>query len=193
MEVTRTFGTTATLFFPLIDAGTADFESTPVTFASGDTQVSIDGGAFANTGSNPSHEGNGIYSLAMTALEMAGTVIVVTVIDQTATKAWEDQSILANTQLGFWAEGGKGIIIGEVDTATEASTTTTLEAFRIAPNTTESTVDDFYNGRLITFTTGNLTGQQTDITDFTNQNSKERYTFSTLTAAPDDASRFVVT
>lgn len=193
MEVTRTFNKATTLFFPLIDFGADDFESTPVTFATGDTQISIDGGAFGNTGSNPAHEGNGIYSLAITAAEVQGTTMAVTIIDQTATKAWSDQCVLISTLLGAWAEGGQGIIIGEVDTATFTATTTILEGFRLSPNTTEEGTADHYNGRLITFTSGVLLGQQTDITDYVAANSKEKFTYSTLTDAPGDGDRYVVT
>jgi len=193
MEVTRTFGTVATIQFPLIDGGTADFESTPVTFASGDTQIRIDNGSFANTGSNPVHRGNGTYSLALTVAEMSGTILTVTIIDQTATKAWEDQSVIISTLLGAWAEGGKGIMIGLVNEDDFTATTIALEATRVAPNTTEETTADHYNGRLITFTSGDLILQQTDITDYVAANSKEKFTYSTLTEAPSAGDRFLVT
>ena len=90
------YGTQTTFYFPLIDAGAADFESTPVTHASGDSQISKDGGAFANTSNAFAHEGNGIYSIVLTATEMQAAKIVVTLID-TATKLWEDQSIIIDT------------------------------------------------------------------------------------------------
>ncbi len=92
----RKYGAATTILFPLIDAGAVDFESTPVTFAAGDTQVSKDEGVFANTSNNPAHEGNGIYSLALTAAEMQAARIVVTIIDS-ATKAWEDQAVIVET------------------------------------------------------------------------------------------------
>lgn len=96
MEVLRKYGESAVILFPLIDAGAADFESTPVSFTSGDTQISKDEAAFANATNNPAHEGNGIYSLTLTAAEMQAARIVVTVIDS-ATKAWEDQAIVIST------------------------------------------------------------------------------------------------
>jgi len=192
MEVNRTFGTATTLYFPLIDAGAADFESTPVTHATGDTQVLIDTGSFANTGTGFSHEGNGIYSLPLTAAEMSGTVITVTIIDQ-GTKAYEDQSVMAFTGLGAWVEGGKSIIIGEVETGTFTATTAALEGHRLSPNTTEEATDDHYNGRLITFTSGVLLGQQSDITDYTSTNGQEKITYSLLTDAPSDGDRYIIT
>jgi hypothetical protein len=93
----KKYGTATTILFPLIDAGAQDFESTPVTFAAGDTQISKDEGAFANTTNNPVHEGNGIYSLALTATEMQAATIVITIIDQTAPKEWEDQAVIIDT------------------------------------------------------------------------------------------------
>lgn len=96
MELLRKYGEATTIVFPLIDAGAQDFESTPVTFASGDSQISQDEGTFANTTNTPAHEGNGIYSLALTASEMQGARVVVTIIDS-ATKAWEDQAMVIAT------------------------------------------------------------------------------------------------
>lgn len=97
MEILRKYGSSTTIYFPLIDFGATDFESTPVTFAAGDVQISKDGGAFANATNTPAHEGNGIYSLVLSATEMEAAFVVVTLIDQTATKLWEDQSIVIVT------------------------------------------------------------------------------------------------
>lgn len=98
MEILRKYGTSTTIYFPLVDKDASDFESTPVTFASGDTQISKDGGAFANTSNNPAHEGNGMYSLVLTSTEMEAGAISITVIDQTDPKLWEDQAALLVTQ-----------------------------------------------------------------------------------------------
>lgn len=97
MEVLRKYNAATTINFPLVDRGTTDFETTPVTFAAGDTKIKKDEGASANTGSNPAHEGEGTYSLALTATEMLAARIVITVKDQTATKEWEDQAIIIST------------------------------------------------------------------------------------------------
>lgn len=96
MEILRKYGEATTILFSLIDAGAQDFENTPVTFASGDTQISKDEGAFANASNDPAHEGNGIYSLALTATEMQAARVVVTVIDS-ATKEWEDRALVIAT------------------------------------------------------------------------------------------------
>jgi hypothetical protein len=96
MEVQREYGVATTVLFPLIDYGATDFESTPVSFVAADCQISKDEAAFGNTGSTPAHEGNGIYSLALTATEMQAARIAITVIDS-ATKTWEDQAIIITT------------------------------------------------------------------------------------------------
>ena len=193
MEVNRIYNTATTIYFPLIDAGTADFESTPVTHATGDTTVSIDGGTFNNTGSGFSHEGNGIYSLPLTAAEVTGGVIVVAIIDQTATKAWEDQCVIVNTNLSGTIACSSAVIIGQVDTGSFTATTTSLEGDRIWPNVTEETTADHYNGRLITFTSGVLIGQQSAITDYALANSNELFTYDTLTDAPGNGDTYIIT
>lgn len=94
----RQYGVATTLYFPLIDKGATDFESTPVTIASGDCKISKDGGAFANTTTASfSHVAGGIYSIPLTATEMQAKQIVIKVVDQTATKEWEDQVIIITT------------------------------------------------------------------------------------------------
>lgn len=81
-----------------------------------------------------------------------------------------------------------GILIGQVN---DAAATTTAFA---ADNFTEAT-DDHFNGRLITFISGALTGQQTDITDYDaaggTQGSQE-LTVTALTEAPANNDFFVI-
>ena len=170
MEVLREYAVGATILFPLIDRGTQDFESTPVTFASGDTQISKDEAAFANTNSNPVHEGNGIYSLALTGAEMTAARIVVTVIDS-ATKTWEDQAILIQS-FGN-ASAGLGIQLDELNTPADVQTWNTFtdpvsgleHAYSLVGtvvdtgattiefdgNSSLSAADDFYNGHTVIF------------------------------------------
>lgn len=97
MEALRKYATGDSVYFPMIKAGSQDFAQggdwTPV---AADTKVSIDGGAFANTDAVPVHEGQGIWSLALTAGELTGKVIVIGIVDA-ATKAVEDQAILIAT------------------------------------------------------------------------------------------------
>lgn len=104
MELLRLKNTATTIYFPLVDFGGTDFEATPVTFATGDTKVSKDGAALGNTGSNPVHVGGGMYKLALTAGEVNADHIAIVIIDQTATKLWEDQAILIDCSGVLWDE-----------------------------------------------------------------------------------------
>jgi hypothetical protein len=113
MEILRKYGAATTVLFPLIDAGAQDFESTPVSHASGDTQISKDEAAFANTTNAFAHEGNGIYSLALTATEMEAARVVVTIIDQ-GSKAWEDQALVITTYGGSSAQHPVDLIADHV-------------------------------------------------------------------------------
>lgn len=114
MEILRKYNTESTIYFPLVDFGASDFETTPVTFASGDTKIIKDGGVAANTTNNPAYEGSGIYSLTLTATEMAAGFIQVTLIDQTAPKAWEDQFLALQT----FGNASAGMAF-DLDTATQ--------------------------------------------------------------------------
>lgn len=113
MELLRKYGTATTILFPLIDRGAQDFEATPVSHASGDTQISKNEGAFANTSNAFAHEGNGIYSLALTGTEMEAARIAITIIDQ-GTKEWEDQAVLITTYGGSSAQHPINLIADHV-------------------------------------------------------------------------------
>lgn len=76
-----------------------------------------------------------------------------------------------------------GLIVAQVN---DLSATTT--AF-IADGFTEAT-NDHFNGRLITFLTGALVGQQTDITDYVG--ATQTFTVTALTEAPANDDFFVV-
>ena len=97
MEILRLRNIAVSVYFPMIKAGAQDFAQggdwTPV---AADTKFSKDGGAFANTDAVPVHEGQGIWSLALTAAEIDGKITSISVVDA-ATKAVEDQAILVQT------------------------------------------------------------------------------------------------
>lgn len=100
MALLRKYNTATTIYFPLIDAGTNNFAvSGDYTHASGDVKISKDGGAAATATNSPSAitmGAGGMWSLALTATEMAAKTVIVTVID-TATKAVEDQMVIIET------------------------------------------------------------------------------------------------
>lgn len=92
--ILRKYGVATTITFPLYSAGTNDFK-TDAAHASGDSVISKDEGAEANTTNGFVDEGRS-YSLALTATEMEAARIVITLIDQ-GTKAYDDQCIVIET------------------------------------------------------------------------------------------------
>lgn len=192
MEIQAKYGIQQTFYFPMIKAGSQDFAtSSDWTPVQADGDIIKDGGSSSLCTNTVTYEGNGMWSLVLTATEMQATRICVSIIDA-ATKAVEDQGLVICTQFSGQLEASQGIIIGEVDTVTFTATTTALEGFRLSPNTTEETTADHYNGRLLLFTSGNCLGQMTDITDYVLANSKEKFTYSEMTDAPADGDRYVV-
>ena len=97
MAELRKYGVAVTMLFPLIARGVTDLYTGAV-FAAGDLQISKDEGAFVNTNTaTPTHEGNGMHSIALTATEMQAARIMLTMIDQTDPKVFEDQMFLVDT------------------------------------------------------------------------------------------------
>jgi len=191
MEILGKFGIQQTFYFPLVKAGVNDLavsaDYTPVT---ADCRLSKDGGTWAAATNTIADETEG-WSITLTSAELSATRIHLNIVDA-ATKAVEDQSLIVNTQFSGQLEASAGIIIGEVDTGTFTATTTELEGLRLSPNVVEEATNDHYNGRLILFTTGSLLGQMTDITDYTQANGKEKFTYTALTEAPGAGFRYVV-
>ena len=65
----------------------------------------------------------------------------------------------------------------------------TLSTTQMTTGLTEDT-DDHYNGRLLVFTSGNLAGQETDITDY--DGASKLLTFTALTEAPAASDQFAI-
>jgi len=145
MELLRKYNTGTTIYFPLIGAGTADF-ITSATHAAGDTQIIKDGGAAANTTNAFAHEGNGIYSLALTSTEMQAAKIQVTVIDQ-GTKAYSDQAIILATYGNASAE-----LVFDLSVATQKVDVDTIKTNPVV------------NAGTVTFPTGATLASTTNIT-----------------------------
>ena len=184
MEVQRKYGVATTLLFPLITRGSLDFKVGGITFVAADTQISKNEAAFANTGSVPTHEGNGIFSLVLTATEMQAARIAMTCIDAT-TKLWEDQAIIIVTyghiSAQYIAEDKTaGIIRG-------AAITGTLTTTEMTTDLTEAS-NNHYNGQTLGFLSGNLDGQKTNVTAYLG--STKKLTFTTLTEAPANGDLF---
>lgn len=79
------------------------------------------------------------------------------------------------------------MVLGTVDTAGFAPTTTEFEADDI----TEAT-DNHYNGRIIIWTSGALLGQATDITDYTLTGGRGHFTVTATTEAPANNDTFIM-
>lgn len=82
-------------------------------------------------------------------------------------------------------EAATAVVVSAVNDPGAAATTTAF-----ITDLTE-TDDDHYNGKILTFTTGNLIGQSTDVTDYTG--STKTLTVTALTEAPADNDEFVLT
>jgi len=81
--------------FSLLTVDGVDF-ITGATFAAGDIQISIDGGAYVDTANLPVAEGNS-YRLILTAAELTGRRIRLSIVDQTGTKFWLDTDVIIET------------------------------------------------------------------------------------------------
>jgi hypothetical protein len=79
------------------------------------------------------------------------------------------------------------IISGTVSTGTTAATTLLFAASDI----TEAT-SDHYNGRVVIFTSGNLAGQASTITDYVLTSGEGVFTVDQMTEAPANTDTFVV-
>lgn len=192
MEILAKYGIQQTFYFTMVKAGSTDLAvSGDWTPAATDADIIIDGGTSAQCTNTIASETDVIWSLTLTAAEMSGSKIAISIVDS-ATKAVEDNVLIISTLFSGQLEASAGIIIGESDNATFTGTTTAMEALRLSPNATEETTADHYNGRLILFTSGALLGQMTDITDYELANSKEKFTFTAVTEVVPDNSRFVI-
>lgn len=96
---------------------------------------------------------------------------------------------------GVWDEAKSGHTTqgtyGEnfVQMISASAVTGTLSTTQMTTDLTETT-DDHYNGRTIVWTTGNLAGQATDITDYTG--STKLLTFTAVTEAPANGDDFII-
>lgn len=186
------YGIAQTIYgIPLVTAGGTAFQTT-WTPAAGECQYSIDGGVYANLNSNPTHEGNGIWSQALIAAECSGDYISLSYSD--GTTDIEDQAVICSTLFSGQIEANEAIVIAEVDTATFTATNTVFEALYLSPTTGEPSQADTLNTRQVLFTSGAHLGERADISDYELANSKAKITLNSALAgsAPADGDRFVI-
>lgn len=100
MEISRKYGVSNTVVLPLISYGTVDFNTNPITLASGDVQLRTNTGAFASPTNLPVYAGRGLYSLTLTAAEMRGSSIDISFICASGTKLFTDTAVLIKTYGG---------------------------------------------------------------------------------------------
>lgn len=170
----------------LITRGAVDFKSNP-TLASGDVTISKDGGAFANLTTLPAvtpASGTSVR-VSVSAAELQCKRAVIRFIDQTATKEWEDQEIIIETEGSPDAQHpGDVVYFG------------TLAAYAAGPPTTAdlpsgaSTSDNFYNGGVLDAIGGTGAGQQSYISDYVGSTTR-RLTLERAPAVAYDATTVV--
>lgn len=144
-------------------------------------------------------------SSAVLDAEQAGFLTAGTIgesINEAATNSADIQSRLPAALTGAGNIKADTVAISSSSTAADraesvflslvfgAAQTGTLSTTQMSTNLTEAT-DDHYNGRLLTWVTGNLAGQQTDITDY--DGATKVLTFTATTEAPGDGDTFVIT
>ena len=210
------YNTVAVVQFVLYTAdGTALQPS--ATLASGDVKILKDQGTATNTTNLPTNEGNGVYSLSLTAAEMAANQITITIDDATATETFlgthinietfgggtpgsstmaRDLSALvqdANMTQITSSSARAGTLASQLDLVVTASPVTD------AGNTTSSfitgltaTTDDLYNHRVLKFIAGNaaLVGVYGFIRDY--DGTTKTLTTNTLPAIPTDSDTFII-
>lgn len=95
--ILRKYGVQTDIYFPMVKRAVVDLAVTADwTPATGDTKISLDGAAQANTSNNPAIAAGVSWKLTLTASEMQAAIIAVMIVDS-ATKAVEDQYILIET------------------------------------------------------------------------------------------------
>lgn len=99
MAELRKYNEATYVYFPLVEYGLTDYRTSGYVFASGDSQVSIDGGAFTNTSGLVAEApaSSGILRCQLSAAQTQGKTLVVRIVDQTGTKLWEDQAVIIET------------------------------------------------------------------------------------------------
>ena len=210
------YNTAAVVQFVLYTAdGTALQPS--ATIASGDVKILKDQGTAANTTNLPTNEGNGVYSLSLTAAEMAANQITITIDDATATETFLGTHINIETfggGLGSSSTIARDLSALVQDANMTQITSSTARASTLAQqldlvltvnpvtdagNTTSSFItnltastDDLYNTRVIKFVAGNaaLVGRYAYIRDY--DGTTKTLTTNTLPAIPTASDTFLL-
>lgn len=160
-----------TISFPLLDPNARPSRKSGLTFAAGETKISKDGGAFANTTNQPAELSAGRYKLDLTAAEMDAKLVHV-YVEHASADAYDERFETSNHRSGsVVADGG--------------NTATTFKT-----DLTES-VTDYWKDCLLMFTSGTLIDQVKKVSGF-NPTTDFITMASAFTAAPSAGDRFIL-
>lgn len=135
MSEPKKYGVETKVRFPLYAAGTNTFLD-GATLAAGDAEISKDDGDFAAATNTIVDEGNGFYSLTLTATEMEAANIMVSIRDAAGAE-WENQGVLVHTY-----GHASAAMAFDFDQATPAVNVTQLSGDATAADNAESFFDD---------------------------------------------------
>lgn len=175
-------------------------------FTAGEVKVVTRDGATTNASANiatlPTHEGDGVFEVNLSASEMNHDETVIVLVPSAADVVVESISITTEPTPGDVIEidsnadaairlalSADQIIPGTVDTVTNTHTPTVTE-FQ-ADDILEAT-GDHYNGRIVIFTSGNLLAQATEIVDYQVVGGIGQFTVVAMTDAPANNDTFII-
>lgn len=165
-------GKAYTTSFPTVDSINRPARKSGVTFSTGESQLSKDGAAFANTTNLPAEIGStGRYSLALTATEMAA--------DNVHIKVEHVDIDPVDLIIGTGGQPSALVVTDGGNTATTFKTDLT------------EAVTDYWKDALILFTSGALNGQVKKITTY-NGTTKFVTVNAAFTGTPSGSDRFVL-
>lgn len=214
MRLLKQSTATTLLLGPFVDETDGKTAETALTISQSDVLLWKEGGttlAQKNDATSCTHRSNGLYTCPVNTTDTGtlGTLIVSVhesgalpirqdylVVPANIYNSWvlgtdlQDINVLemggSTSALARIRQGGLAMAIGTSDNTAFTATTTTMDT-----DITEATADH-YNGRVMIFTSGALTGQATLITDYALTGGRGRFTFSTLTEAVPNATEFVI-
>lgn len=158
--------------FPAIDVNNPPARLSGLTWTAGQTQISKDGGAFANTTNQPVEIGStGRYSVTLTATE-TDAVWIMLKMERSEIQPWDISLATAGHPSGTVVANGGNTATTFKTSLTEAS-------------------NDYWKDVLILFTSGTLTGQVRKVVTYTASTAFVILS-SALTSTPTAGDRFVL-
>lgn len=182
--------------FPIFDAD-GDLVSSAADL---DSEISKDNGTFQDVTAEATEiaASSGVYYLDLTATEMNADVVAI--IIKTSTAGAKTSPIVlypaegADIPVDVKSISGSPAAADNLEASAEtiivgAAESGTLSVTQMTTDLAEAT-NDHYNGRIIIFTSGDLIGQGTDITDYAGANGL--LTFTAVTEIPGIGDTFVI-